>query len=81
MHSKGIKRLAYKQIKQYPFFKRLDRKEKKRVAKQILEDVINEYDFSNTVTTPLHQLTGTPDIDNTHGMALRRTTWVTQIMW
>jgi hypothetical protein len=68
LHEKEIKRLVYHQLKHYPFFKRLKRKEKKRVAKQVLENVFNEYNFSNTVTTPLHQLTGTPDIDNTHGI-------------
>ena len=68
MHEKEIKRLVYHQLKHDPFFKRLNRKEKKKVAKQILDDILIEYNYSNKVVTPLHQLTGTPDIQNTRGI-------------
>jgi len=67
-YEKEIRRLAYKQIKKYPFFHILNRKQKKLVAQQILNDVVNNYNYDNEITPNLNELTNTPDIENTAGI-------------
>jgi hypothetical protein len=59
MHHKDIKAQIRKQLKtNYPNWKRLRRKEKKVIAKMVLDEVIKDYDFSQQVNTPLAQLLG-----------------------
>ena len=59
MHHKDIKAQIRKQLKtNYPNWKRLSRKEKKAIAKMVLDEVIRDYDFSQEVNTPLAQLLG-----------------------
>lgn len=63
MHEKNIKRMATKQLKQqFPNWKRLPRKQKKVLAKQVLEAIVKEYTFGKEVTVPLNDLIGTPEI-------------------
>ena len=59
MHHKDIKAQIRKQLKtNYPNWKRLRRKEKKAIAKMVLDEVIKEYDCSQPVNTPLAELLG-----------------------
>ncbi|MHC4270619.1 MAG: transposase [Planctomycetota bacterium] len=37
-------------------------KKKKELAKQVLNEVVNDYSFSESITTPLHELLGIPNI-------------------
>ena len=62
MREKDIKRQALKQLKrEFPNWRRLPRKEKKRLAKQVLENLMAQ-DFSSGkgTTIPVHELTNTP---------------------
>ena len=59
MHHKDIKLQIRKQLKtNYPNWKRLSRKEKKAIAKMVLDEVIKGYDFSQEINTPLSELLG-----------------------
>ncbi len=63
MHEKNIKRMVTKQLKkQFPHWKRLTRKQKKALAKQVLDFVMKEYSFGEEVTAPLNELIGIPAI-------------------
>lgn len=63
MQEKDIKRLVKKQLKKlFPRWKRLSRKEKKRFAKQVLEEVVSSYPYDKGVEAPLNELTGTPAV-------------------
>jgi len=76
MHEKHIKLLVKKQIKkQYPNWKRLTKKEKRAIAKQVTEEVIKLYDFHQPIQDPIEELLGieeqapTPGIMNLEEMA------------
>ena len=59
MHYKDIKAQIRKQLKtNYPNWKRLNQKEKKTIAKMVLDEVVRNYDFSQQVKTPLAELLG-----------------------
>jgi hypothetical protein len=59
MHHKDIKAKIRKQLKiQYPNWKRLSRKKKKAVAKMVLDEVVNGYNFSQEIKTPMAELLG-----------------------
>jgi hypothetical protein len=59
MHHKAIKAEIRKQLKiQYPHWQRLTKKEKKGMAKKVLDEVVNNYDLKQEVTTPLEVLLG-----------------------
>lgn len=59
MHHKDIKAQIRKQLKtNYPNWKRLNQKEKKIIAKMVLDEVVKNYDFSQQVNTPLAELLG-----------------------
>lgn len=63
MHEKHIKHLIVKQLKKdFPYWRRLPKKQKKNLAKQALDEVICKYKFDEEVREPLHVLTGTPAI-------------------
>lgn len=68
MHEKEIRRLAHKQLKKVPGFKRLKRKEKKKVSQEILNNILHDYDFKKPVDTKLNELTATPDIEAMRGL-------------
>jgi hypothetical protein len=38
------------------------KKKKKKLAKQVLKEVVHDYSFSESITTPLHELLGIPNI-------------------
>lgn len=62
MHQKNIRRLVKKQLKiNHPHWKAMKKKEKKKVIKQIMDEVINDYDFSQTLNVPIEELTGIED--------------------
>jgi len=59
MHHKAIKAEIRKQLKtRYPHWQRLTKKEKKGMAKKVLDEVVNNYDLNQEVTTPLEVLLG-----------------------
>ena len=59
MHHKAIKAQIRKQLKtQYPNWHRLTKKEKKAVAKKVLDEVVANYDFKQEVTAPVEELLG-----------------------
>jgi hypothetical protein len=59
MHHKAIKAQIRKQLKtKYPNWKRLSRKQKKAIAKMVLNEAVKDYDFSRQVDTPLAELLG-----------------------
>lgn len=76
MHHKNIKCVVRIQLKtQFPNWKRLDRKTKRKLAKQVLAEVNAEYDFSVPITTSKEELLGIGEqtsykgIINLQGMA------------
>lgn len=61
MQAKDIKRLIRKQLKQqFPNWRRLPRKQKKALAKQVLADVASDSSPTNWKSVPMNELTGTP---------------------
>ena len=59
MTHKDIKNTVRKQLKkEYPDWKRLKKNEKKAIAKQVLSEVVNDYDYSQPVCTPFPELLG-----------------------
>ncbi len=59
MYHKNIKAQIRKQLKtKYPNWKRLSKKEKRAIAKMVLDEVVKDYDFSQEVKTPLPELLG-----------------------
>jgi hypothetical protein len=59
MHHKAIKAEIRKQLKiQYPYWQSLTKKEKKTIANKVLDEVVNNYDFKQEVTTPVEVLLG-----------------------
>ena len=71
MHDKNIKRLVKKQLKQrFPEWNRLTKREKKELAKRVLEEVVRTYSFDKDIKAPVHELLGTPDIQRADIMRL-----------
>ena len=61
MREKDIKRLVIKQLKKdFPNWRRLPRKEKKRLARQVLDEVMRDYKSDGLSSVPLNELTNTP---------------------
>jgi len=61
MQAKDIKRLIRKQLKQQiPNWRRLPKKQKKALAKQVLADVASDSSPSDWKSAPMNELTGTP---------------------
>jgi len=59
MHHKAIKAEIRKQLKtQHPNWQCLTKKEKKTIAKRVLDEVVKNYDFKQEVTTPTELLLG-----------------------
>ena len=62
MHHKNIKVTIKRQLKKdHPDWRSLTKKEKKELAKQVTEAVVNNYDFNQGIETPVAELIG---IDN-----------------
>ncbi|MFQ6678836.1 MAG: transposase [Fidelibacterota bacterium] len=59
MHHKNIKLIVKKQLKKvYPNWQRMNKKEKKRIAKMVLEEAVKDYDFEQEVTESMEELLG-----------------------
>lgn len=59
MHHKNIKLIVRKQLKkQFPNWRRLPRKIKKEMAGKVLAEVTGEYDFTQEIKAPIHELLG-----------------------
>jgi hypothetical protein len=62
MNHKNIKLIVKRQLKKdHPNWRSLTKKEKKKLAKQVTEAVINDYDFKQDIVAPVEELVG---IDN-----------------
>lgn len=61
MQEKDIRRLVVKQLKRdFPDWRRLTKKQKKELAKQVLEEVKGSYKSDELMNVPLNELTSTP---------------------
>jgi len=61
MREKDIKRLVLKQLKKdFPGWRRLKRKEKKKLAKQVLDEVMSRHMSDDLSSVALNELTNTP---------------------
>jgi hypothetical protein len=61
MQEKHIKRLVVKQLKkEFPDWRRLPKKEKKRLAKQVLDEVMRDNASNKMESVPARELTNTP---------------------
>ena len=59
MHHKAIKAEIRKQLKtRYPHWQNLTKKEKKAIAKKVLDEAVYNYDFKQDVTAPIEVLLG-----------------------
>lgn len=59
MRLKDIKAIVRKQLKtNYRNWNRLKKKEKKAISKQVLDEVVKDYNFNKEVKTPKHELLG-----------------------
>jgi hypothetical protein len=59
MHRKEIKKIVKEQLKdKYPHWRNINRKEKKSIARKILDEVVKGYDFDKTIQTPIEELLG-----------------------
>ena len=59
MHHKAIKAEIKKQLKtQYPNWQCLTKKEKKAIARKVLDEAVKNHNFKQEVTTPLEVLLG-----------------------
>jgi hypothetical protein len=59
MHHKNIKLIIRKQLKkQFPNWKRLGKKQKKDMARNVLTEVVAEYDFKQVIDAPKEELLG-----------------------
>lgn len=62
MHIKDIKREVRKQIKtKHPHWNRMTNKQKKRLAKEVSDEVVKNYDYSKALDLPVEELTGIED--------------------
>lgn len=69
MHPKDIKAQIRKQLKtQFPNWHRFTRKEKKEIARKVLEQVIDNYDYPKDIATPIPELIGLSDQKPTKGI-------------
>jgi len=69
MHHKNIKAIIRKQLKtNYRGWKNLMKREKKQIAKQVLDEVVSNYDFSKEIETAEAELLGIAQQELTSGM-------------
>jgi hypothetical protein len=62
MHRKNIRRMIIKQLKRnHPHWKNMTRKSKKEMTREVMSEVINNYDYSQTLDIPIEKLTGVED--------------------
>lgn len=59
MHIKDIKREVRKQLKKkYPRWNRMIKKEKRLLSKEVVDEVLANYDYSKALDLPIEELTG-----------------------
>lgn len=69
MHHKDIKSRIRRQLKiEYPDWKRLNKKAKKQIARNVLAEVVAGYDFPEQVPTPVSELVGLSGQQPTKGI-------------
>jgi hypothetical protein len=69
MHRKDIKAQIRKQLKtEYPHWQRLNRKEKKQIARKVLAEIFDSYEFSKEIQTPVPELIGLSNQQPTKGI-------------
>jgi hypothetical protein len=57
--AKHIRTIVVKQLKtNYPGWKKLTRKVKKELTRQVLDEVMNVYDYDQSLDMPIEELTG-----------------------
>ena len=62
MHRKNIRVKVKKQLKyNHPHWKNLKKKAKKKLLKQVTDEVMKVYDYSQPVNLPIEELTGIDD--------------------
>ncbi len=62
MHIKNIRKIINKQLKiKHPHWKSMTRKIKKLLAREVVDEVVKDYDYSQSLDLPVEALTG---IDN-----------------
>jgi len=62
MHEKNIRRIITKQLKKsFLNWSKMDWKSKKELAKQIMAEVLDKYDFAQTLDVPIEELIGIED--------------------
>jgi hypothetical protein len=76
MHQKNIRMEIKRQLQyNHHYWNKLKRKEKKKLIKEVMDEVIKNYDFSQTLDIPIEKLTGienqipTPGIRNISEMS------------
>lgn len=69
MHKKNIKAQVRKQLKtEFPNWRCLTRKEKKRIAQKVLNEVVDSYDYPKEIETPVPELLGLSGQQPTKGI-------------
>ena len=69
MHHKNIKAIIRKQLKtNYRAWNRLKKREKREIAKKVLDEVVADYDFSEEIETDKLELLGIEQQELTSGM-------------
>jgi predicted translin family RNA/ssDNA-binding protein len=69
MHHKNIKAIIRKQLKtNYRGWKNLTKRKKKQIAKQVLTEVVADYDFSKEIETAEAELLGIAQQELTSGV-------------
>lgn len=59
MHRKNIRRIAIEQLKyNHPYWKKMSKKSKKELAKQVMDEVVGNYDYSQSLDIPIEKLSG-----------------------
>ncbi len=62
MHQKNIRIEVKRQLEiNHPYWKKTKRKDKKKLIDEIMSEVINDYDFSQSLNIPIEKLTGIED--------------------
>lgn len=62
MHEKNIRCIITKQLKKsFPNWKNMTRKSKKELTKEIMIEVVNNYDYSRSLDIPMEELIGIED--------------------
>ncbi len=69
MHEKNIKKQVNRQLKKrFPNWRKLQKKEKKKLARQVLEAVVSDYDFTQLIETNDKSLFGVEEQAPARGM-------------